>query len=159
MRIGLVLAYKGVNYGMLLQAFATQEVIHSEDGNDVRGKMVQGGNLQRVPQEDSQPVKPDQHGGKDAAQGRDRAADAAEGAGQLQLPAVSGAAGIDPGAVCPAPWGDEGGVKPHPGTQRTAGTGASPARRGDRTIKKSPEPNAPGFFGNPFEEIIFLLSS
>ena len=28
MRIGLVLAYKGVNYGMLLQAFATQEVIH-----------------------------------------------------------------------------------------------------------------------------------
>ena len=28
MRIGLVLAYKGVNYGMLLQAFATQEVSH-----------------------------------------------------------------------------------------------------------------------------------
>ena len=27
MKVGLVLAYKGVNYGMLLQAYATQQVI------------------------------------------------------------------------------------------------------------------------------------
>ena len=27
MKIGLCLAYKGVNYGMLLQAFATQRIV------------------------------------------------------------------------------------------------------------------------------------
>ena len=31
MKIGLCLSYKGTNYGMILQAYATQQVLHNLD--------------------------------------------------------------------------------------------------------------------------------